>query len=236
MLTTEQLDAIRTRASAATPGPWVTDGPEIFTDLREWIGECMHTGGAEAEAVGERDAKFIAHAREDVPALLADLDRITDERDEALAELKTTQNARLLSVIFGHHKGAPKPFALQRRNGHALVALGAEFPDGAVALRLVNDGGWTTKSDGGAELFCDDGTEIVWLSDELELLAEMEQQRDHAVTQLAGAKALIGELQAGQRYQEALGRGLSDYEAREEGWPVTHAATGSGDWNRTSDL
>lgn len=96
-------------------------------------------------------------------------------------ELTATRNNRLISAIFGHHKGAPKPFALYRTGEvreSGLVALGAEFPDGAVALRLANGGGWTTKSEGGAEGIAPSYATIVWLSDELESLAEMEQDRD----------------------------------------------------------
>jgi len=108
---------------------------------------------------------------------------------EALrAEITKLKNGRLLSVLFGHHKGAPRPFALQRRAGYALVALGAEFPDGAVALRLANDGGWTTKSEGGAQQFSNGDMEILWLSDELESLAVMEAELEATIAQLTDAE------------------------------------------------
>jgi len=107
------------------------------------------------------------------------IEELTRERDTARAELKAVKGNRLVSAIFGQQEGA-RPFSLYRpgTQGQGLVALGAEFPDGAVALRLANDGGWTTVSKGGAEQFRHDGIEIVWLSEDLGSLAEMEQQLD----------------------------------------------------------
>jgi hypothetical protein len=122
--------------------------------------------------------------RSELVAARRQISELTRERDEAQAEITEIKNNRLISAIFGHHEGAPKPFSLYRpgTRGRGLAALGAEFPDGAVALRLANDGGWTTATDGGAEQFRRDGIEIVWLSDELESLAEMEQQLERAET------------------------------------------------------
>jgi hypothetical protein len=123
---------------------------------------------------------------------------LTAELDRLREELRLTQGARLLSVLFGHHEGAPRPFALQRKD-RTLVALGAEFPDGAVALRLANDGGWTTKSDGGADALATSDTEILWLSDELEPLADMEQQRDAALASLAEERKQTARMRASLR-------------------------------------
>jgi hypothetical protein len=122
---------------------------------------------------------------------LTEQERLTAEVERLRAELKEIKGNRLISAVFGHHKGAPRPFALFRRpataisSGVDLVALGAEFPDGAVALRLANDGGWTTRSEDGADaLAADTDTEIVWLSDELEPLAETEQKLDAALAEI----------------------------------------------------
>lgn len=70
------LDAIRGRATAATPGPWVT-GDRI--GLEAWQAVLSPTGrmvGLDWEQGGEADAVFIANAREDVPALLSEVDRL----------------------------------------------------------------------------------------------------------------------------------------------------------------
>lgn len=139
----------------------------------------------------------------DIPALLAAYERVVAERDEALVELVKLKGARLLSVLFGHHDGAPRAFALQRKDtGHTLVALGAEFPDDAVALRLANDGGWTTKSEGGAAQFATDDVEILWLTDELDSLADTEQRAERAETEIARLRSDLDVARArGERWR-----------------------------------
>jgi hypothetical protein len=119
------------------------------------------------------------------------LNEASAEVERLRAELKAIKGNRLVSAVFGHHKGAPRPFALFRRPattiscGVDLVALGAEFLDGAVALRLADDGGWTMRSDGGADALAGDSdTDIVWLSDELEPLAETEQKLEAALAEV----------------------------------------------------
>lgn len=83
------LDAIRARLDAACPGPWkVYNGNEGSVDYgplwavandafhnppedddTPWIAVDVHTGL-------QADAEFIAHARQDIPALLAEIDRL----------------------------------------------------------------------------------------------------------------------------------------------------------------
>ncbi|MCW6003935.1 hypothetical protein K1W54_04965 [Micromonospora sp. CPCC 205371] len=72
------LDAIRARADAATEGPWVSGADyqpswlphELITAPENPIVEFT------ADEQGAADADFAAHAREDVPALLAAIDRV----------------------------------------------------------------------------------------------------------------------------------------------------------------
>ena len=66
------LDAIEARASGATPGPWLTDGlaqcgpsDTLAIYPKEDSGAIAYVQPLWA------DAEFIAHAREDVPVLLA---------------------------------------------------------------------------------------------------------------------------------------------------------------------
>ncbi len=68
------LDAIRARAEAATPGPWYVPlyGYSIDTDKKKLLcmmGECVD------EQV-DADMRFIAAAREDIPALLDEVERL----------------------------------------------------------------------------------------------------------------------------------------------------------------
>lgn len=120
------------------------------------------------------------------------------------AELQATKNNRVVSAIFGHHKGAPKPFALYRRedqtgvSGTGVVATGCEFDDGTAALRWRSQYTSTAvyASMGDVEAVHGHGgrTQIVWLSDELEPLAEVEQQRDRALAEVADADAALRRL------------------------------------------
>lgn len=88
----ERLDAIRAREGAATKGPWCTDGAEIYQGdeylpgLSEWIGETCRADEGDG---GKADAAFVAAARSDVPALLAEVDRLRTEN--ATIEAKTRE-------------------------------------------------------------------------------------------------------------------------------------------------
>lgn len=92
-LSVERLDAIAARAEAATAGPWCTDSWEIYQGaeyepgLSLWVGEtCRGTSSPEQDCA---DAEFVAAARADVPALVAEVRRLLAERratNEALSE------------------------------------------------------------------------------------------------------------------------------------------------------
>lgn len=97
------LEAIKARAEAATPGPWDSrrsewaDDPDLMTVDGEPAGDpwwVHHDGWIDADDTGlfmsEADAAFIAHARTDVPALVAEVERLRD----VVAALEA-ENARL---------------------------------------------------------------------------------------------------------------------------------------------
>lgn len=116
----DRLAAIRQRADAATPGPWsAADENELIgpQSTPSWYVSQMRPGyEAMAGHVDDRgrtdgwlrdvaqtfssthefdhDAEFIAHTRQDVPDLLAEVDRLTAERDE-LAEQNRHAVAKL---------------------------------------------------------------------------------------------------------------------------------------------
>lgn len=78
----QTLDAIRQRVEAATEGPWRREGDSFVSTatIDQWGHEVSYLvevcGG-----FGPADADFIAHARADVPALLAEVESLRTERD-----------------------------------------------------------------------------------------------------------------------------------------------------------
>jgi hypothetical protein len=92
MLTPDErryVEEVRQRAEAATPGPWERKGvavPTIYVDGLEFgdadiakIVSCDCGEGRERDLFRHRDATFIQEAREDIPALLAIIDRLTKQ-------------------------------------------------------------------------------------------------------------------------------------------------------------
>jgi hypothetical protein len=69
------LPAIRQRCARATAGPW-----KSFIEGRDHTSgsSFIMTGGEDIELLGatEEDQDFIAHARQDIPLLLAEIDRL----------------------------------------------------------------------------------------------------------------------------------------------------------------
>jgi hypothetical protein len=118
-LTDDDLAAIEARVNAATPGPWEAEGslvwgPEQSTrggwgamrtesdgEGRAPLGD-FNDGEYTASLRAEQDATFTAHAREDVPALLAEVRRLREieqaARDYCVAAERTQQHVRLAAL------------------------------------------------------------------------------------------------------------------------------------------
>lgn len=113
-MTTIDLDAIRQRLAAATPGPWgVGNGTHIVRGLQvtgrgsftciQSIAEIDDEDDRldwdhpdEVEVDPEDDAEFIAAARSDIPALLAEVDRLRVDlaaADEQIASMRAALDA-----------------------------------------------------------------------------------------------------------------------------------------------
>lgn len=80
-MTDEEAQAIKARADATTPGPWVISGDltvysaaEAVTTM-EWASDDTDDTDLPPYTLEQHtaDAAFIAHAREDIPALLAEV-------------------------------------------------------------------------------------------------------------------------------------------------------------------
>lgn len=74
-MTKQELDAIRERCEAAPQGPW--------SNIGDWaiIQGTDPNHGNLIGSVNKEGAEFIAHAREDIPALLAEIERISNTDD-----------------------------------------------------------------------------------------------------------------------------------------------------------
>jgi hypothetical protein len=82
-MTKDELDAIRARVAAATPGPWEAGTAFCCPDCG-WVDGPKRTvcpvyeGAKRTHTLDANDAEFIASAREDVPALLAEVERLRE--------------------------------------------------------------------------------------------------------------------------------------------------------------
>jgi uncharacterized linocin/CFP29 family protein len=74
-LTAAALEAMEQRAEAATPGPWEANK---YNAVHEDFWNVDRSRGVPINW-GEADCTFIAHAREDVPALVAECRRLYDD-------------------------------------------------------------------------------------------------------------------------------------------------------------
>lgn len=76
-LTDEQLTEIKARAEAATLGPWRAESVDCCV-ISEALGDDDEGGCwvADFGCAFPDDGEFIAHAREDIPALLTEVERL----------------------------------------------------------------------------------------------------------------------------------------------------------------
>jgi hypothetical protein len=103
-----ELAAIESRVNAARPEPWVVGG---FGDTVEGppLGPYRHP--VLADMVPPSDAEFIAHARQDVPALIAEVRRLGEVIDE-YREVIEAHHADFRAVKVQAAKGLQAPTAL----------------------------------------------------------------------------------------------------------------------------
>lgn len=100
---TPDLDAIRKRADAASGGPWEVDAPLTATVRSRGTGTPIALCGMADDPGVLADAEFITHAREDVPALLAEITRLRtalhtarrNERERCATEAEAYPDADL---------------------------------------------------------------------------------------------------------------------------------------------
>lgn len=94
----KELDEIKERCDKATEGPWITGGcsGRMITTPDGYVGD-----GFIADVDTKVHADFIAHARQDVPALLAEIESLNSR----LSEFGTIR-AQLQTASYSTNKGA----------------------------------------------------------------------------------------------------------------------------------
>jgi hypothetical protein len=87
ILSEEEIEEIKTRFVCATAGPW-----KSFIEGREEMSgsDFIMTGGEDIYLSGatKADQDFIAHARQDIPRLVAEVERLKVEVDALLNSRK----------------------------------------------------------------------------------------------------------------------------------------------------
>lgn len=103
-LTDAEIQAMRERADQACPGPWDARVNEFSNTARPrflwceygWIGELYGSSPME-------NADFIAHAREDLPRCLDEIDRLKAEVSEKCEKIDTLKRQHLREILdIGH--------------------------------------------------------------------------------------------------------------------------------------
>jgi hypothetical protein len=143
-MTDIDLNAIQERADAATAAPWIEwhsnmndendnpipDDQMDPEDYEEFY--CPPATGAFLIAAHSRpeqeaNADFIAHAREDIPALLAEVAKLTEERDTARAERDDFETLAMVNRMnVSDYMGAIEDAKAAREERDGLAAVIAE--------------------------------------------------------------------------------------------------------------
>lgn len=148
-MTDEEIAAIRARAEAATPGPWETDDVESWYVYKVERGSGVATEVAEflSRMLRQSDAAFVAHARQDVPDLLAEIERLRgllqrehDARLEICREAETLlreRDAAEATITELRHVGREQGDMMARLTGGTIERLERENAALRAALRDV---------------------------------------------------------------------------------------------------
>ena len=95
MLTPEQLDEIRKRCAAETPGPWYANEDAFVID---GTGRYLISVFPDEAFLRDEDEEFCACARADIPALLSHIDALAAERNTLAAQVAELRRALEMAV------------------------------------------------------------------------------------------------------------------------------------------
>lgn len=102
-LSEERLAEIRQREQQTTPGPWRCVGTSIITDAPMYYGGVAHVdtvnnreyySRTDDKAYPTRNGEFLAHARQDIPDLLNEIDRLEGSRCDFIVRYEDMKERR----------------------------------------------------------------------------------------------------------------------------------------------
>ena len=101
---TPDIEAIKARADKATAGPWANDAPACVAKLWPEGGKMTVATAPHETFFGIANAEFIAHARTDIPALIAAIEASETARVKAEQERDALKEAlrQCISPIGGY--------------------------------------------------------------------------------------------------------------------------------------
>lgn len=133
------LDEIEARANRATPGPWIPEnnsfkrifhGEHVVCDPYSALPDPKHKSHSILFEQRDANADFIAHARTDIPALIAEVKRLREENERLRDEYREeTECGNKIRSIIGHTANALKgrPAPLTQHSWHDLPQVAAKL-------------------------------------------------------------------------------------------------------------
>lgn len=140
-MTKLDIEAIKARAEAATEGPWEvsSEGPGypvgIFSRLGTKSARTVIYPDDDYET-GEPDLEFIAHAREDIPALLTYIDELEAQIERVRLEAKAEAFMDAQQIIAGED-----PIDEMRYHDGSKVSIGYTIREIDAEIRELALGG-----------------------------------------------------------------------------------------------
>lgn len=126
----EQLNAIKERVAKATPGPWESEETveghiDIFNPNEDYA--VCQTGNETYDCLNDGDTEFIKHSITDVPALVAEVERLREALSIYADEKRWVEPCIYTALVNGEPETVKDaPWAILDCGDYARQALGGE--------------------------------------------------------------------------------------------------------------